>query len=134
MSTGHSSRGPRFNSQHLHGSSQLSVTLVLGDLVHRRTCRQNTNVHKTNNLWEKIGIIKNVKVTGENVHMLLTLGLAYHRASSKLSFQIRPRAFPFDLLGPDQRLLQKHLWILALCRKDLVDLPECPQPKALGSN
>lgn len=86
------------------------------------------------NLWEKIGIIKNVKVTGEKVHTLLTLGSGLPQAPSKLSFQIRPRALPFDLLGPDQRLLQKHLWILALCRKDLVDLPECPQSKALGSS
>ena len=32
-STGCFSRGPRFNSQHLHGSSQLSVTPVPGDLT-----------------------------------------------------------------------------------------------------
>ena len=30
-STDYSSRGPRFNSQHPHGSSQLSVTPVPGD-------------------------------------------------------------------------------------------------------
>jgi hypothetical protein len=30
-STGCSSRGPRFNSQHLHGSSQLSATPVPGE-------------------------------------------------------------------------------------------------------
>ena len=32
-STGCSSRGPRFNSQHPHGSSQVSVTPVPGDLI-----------------------------------------------------------------------------------------------------
>ena len=32
-STGYSSRGPGFNSQHLHDSSHLSVTPVPGDLT-----------------------------------------------------------------------------------------------------
>jgi hypothetical protein len=43
-----SSRGPGFNSQHPHSSSQLFVTLVPGDLTpsNRHTCRQNTNVHE----------------------------------------------------------------------------------------
>ena len=43
-----SSRGPGFNSQHPHGSSQLSVTPVPGNLTssHRHTHRQNTSVHK----------------------------------------------------------------------------------------
>jgi hypothetical protein len=31
--TGFSSRGPRFNSQHPHGISQLLITPVPGDLV-----------------------------------------------------------------------------------------------------
>ena len=41
------SRGPRFNSQHPHGSSQLSVNPVPGSLTpsHRHTYR-NTNAHK----------------------------------------------------------------------------------------
>ena len=40
-STSCSSRGLGFNSQHPHGSSQLSVTPVPGDLTpsHRQTCR-----------------------------------------------------------------------------------------------
>nr|AAD29365.1 putative CAMP protein [Mus musculus]AAI45147.1 Vesicle-associated membrane protein 5 [Mus musculus]AAK38123.1 CAMP protein [Mus musculus] len=40
-STGYSSRGSRFSSQHPHGSSQLSLTLVPKDLTpsHRHTCR-----------------------------------------------------------------------------------------------
>jgi hypothetical protein len=46
--TGCSSRGPEFNSQHLHGSSQLSVTPVPGDRTasHRHTYSQNTNAYK----------------------------------------------------------------------------------------
>ena len=62
MSTGCSSKGPRFNSQHPHGSSQLSVTPVPGDLTpsHRHTSGQNTNVHKI-----KINkSLKNVKEPG----------------------------------------------------------------------
>jgi hypothetical protein len=45
-STGCSSRGLGFNSQHPHGSLQLFVTPVPGDLTlsHRQTCRQNTNI------------------------------------------------------------------------------------------
>jgi hypothetical protein len=44
-STGRYSRGPRFCSQHPHGSSQLSVIPVSGDLTpsHRHTPQQNTN-------------------------------------------------------------------------------------------
>jgi hypothetical protein len=47
-STGCSSRGPHFNSQHPHDGSQLYVTPVPGDPIpsHRQTYRQNTNVHK----------------------------------------------------------------------------------------
>lgn len=58
-STGYFSEGPGFDSQHTHGSSRLSVTPDLADLVasfssHRyciyalypHTCRQNTQVHK----------------------------------------------------------------------------------------
>jgi len=43
-----SSRGPEFNSQHPHGSSQPSVTPLPGDPtpLHRYTCRQNTTAHK----------------------------------------------------------------------------------------
>jgi hypothetical protein len=39
--------GPRFNSQHPHNSSQLSVTPVPGDSIPlpRHTYRQNTNGH-----------------------------------------------------------------------------------------
>lgn len=42
-------RGPRFESQYPHGSSQLPATLVPGDPTssHTHACRQNTNVHKT---------------------------------------------------------------------------------------
>ena len=54
-STGCSSRWPRFNSQHPHDSSQLSVTPVAGDLTfsYRHTCRQNTNTReiKVNSLF-----------------------------------------------------------------------------------
>lgn len=48
-STGCSSRVSGFNSQHPCGSSELSVTSVLGGLTpsHRHTCAQNTNKHKT---------------------------------------------------------------------------------------
>jgi hypothetical protein len=47
-STGCSSRGPQFDSQHPYGSSQLPATPVPGDLMpsRRYTCRQNTDVHK----------------------------------------------------------------------------------------
>jgi|UPI0000F4F6F2 hypothetical protein len=39
---------PGFKSQHLHGSSQLSVTPVPGNLTpsHRHACKQNSNTHK----------------------------------------------------------------------------------------
>ena len=42
------SRGSRFNFQHPHGSTQLSVTPVPDDLTlsHRCTYRQHTNTHK----------------------------------------------------------------------------------------
>jgi hypothetical protein len=42
------SKGPGFNSQHPHGSSQLSVTPGAGDMTtsHRHTCRQNTKAPK----------------------------------------------------------------------------------------
>lgn len=45
--TGCSSRGPGSDSQHLHGSLQVSVTLVPGTttLSCRNTCRQNADVH-----------------------------------------------------------------------------------------
>jgi hypothetical protein len=47
-STGCSFREWGFDSQHPHGSSQLSVTPVPGDPTpsHRHTCRQNTNAHE----------------------------------------------------------------------------------------
>lgn len=47
-STGCSSRRPRFSSQNTHGSSQLSVPLVLEDLTppHRHKCRQNINAYE----------------------------------------------------------------------------------------
>ena len=46
ISTGCSSRGPRFNDQLPHGMSQLSASLVPGDPIapHRQTCRENTGV------------------------------------------------------------------------------------------
>jgi hypothetical protein len=44
VSTSCSSR--RYNSQHPHGSSQLSVTPGSDNLTHRHTDRQNTNTHK----------------------------------------------------------------------------------------
>jgi hypothetical protein len=48
-SSGSSSRGPEFNSQHPYGNSQLSVTPVLGVMpLHRHTYRQNTSAHKVN--------------------------------------------------------------------------------------
>jgi len=60
-STGCSSRGFRFNSQHPCGSSQLSVIPVPGDLTpsHRYACRQNTNAPKIkiNKLFKKEGVI-----------------------------------------------------------------------------
>ena len=58
-STGCSCRGPGFDSQHPHGSSQVCASPVPGDLmpssglhrpcrhrVYRHTCRQNTHTHK----------------------------------------------------------------------------------------
>jgi hypothetical protein len=47
-SPGCSSKGPRFNSQHPHGSLQISVTPVPGDLTPSHTCAssQNTSIHK----------------------------------------------------------------------------------------
>ena len=56
-------RGPKFDSQHLRGSSKLSVTSVPRDVklssghlslcmhVHRQTCRQNTHKHTKINLY-----------------------------------------------------------------------------------
>ena len=46
-STGWSSQGPRFNSQQGHGSSQVSVTPVLGASIpsQRHTCKENTLTH-----------------------------------------------------------------------------------------
>jgi hypothetical protein len=43
-----SSKGSGFNSQHPHGSSQLSITPVPRDPIpfHRHACRQNTNAYK----------------------------------------------------------------------------------------
>jgi hypothetical protein len=54
-STGYSSRRPVFNSQHPHGSSQLSVTLVPKDLTssYGHACRQNTDAHKINKVFLK---------------------------------------------------------------------------------
>jgi hypothetical protein len=42
------SRRPRFNSYHLHGSSQLIITPVPEALApsHRYTTKQNTNIHE----------------------------------------------------------------------------------------
>lgn len=45
-STGCSSRGPRFNSQHPDGISQLLVTVVLYSQHPHTDSRQNTNAHK----------------------------------------------------------------------------------------
>lgn len=53
VSPGCSSRGPRFNSQHSHGGSQLSVTPVLGDsmlfwpLHVLHACGTDTHVGRT---------------------------------------------------------------------------------------
>jgi hypothetical protein len=42
-----SSREPGFNSQHPHGTSQLSTTPVSRDLIsHSHICMQNTNEYK----------------------------------------------------------------------------------------
>jgi hypothetical protein len=50
---------PGFNSEHPHGSSQLSVTPVPGDRTpsHRHICRQNTNAQKIkiNTNFKRIG-------------------------------------------------------------------------------
>ena len=48
-SIGSSSRGPGFNSQHPHGSSQLSVTSVPGDVL----VQNNAHKIKLNNIWRK---------------------------------------------------------------------------------
>ena len=69
-STGCSSRGPKFSSQHLHGSTLPLVTLVLGDLmppfglcghcthvVHMQTCKQTLiyiKIHENKNVKLKI--------------------------------------------------------------------------------
>jgi hypothetical protein len=46
--TGCSSRGLGFSSQHPHGSSQLSVAPISGVWgLHRHSCKQTTNAHKT---------------------------------------------------------------------------------------
>jgi hypothetical protein len=47
-STGCSSRGPGFKSQHPYGTSQLSITPVLEVPTPspRHICRQSTNVHE----------------------------------------------------------------------------------------
>ena len=50
-STDCSSRGPGFNSQHPHGSKQLSVTPRSHTLTH--TCRQNTNANKMKIFFKK---------------------------------------------------------------------------------
>ena len=52
-STGCSSRGPRFNSQHPCGSSQVPLSPPLGNLTlsHRHICRQNTNAHRIINIF-----------------------------------------------------------------------------------
>lgn len=43
-----SSKGPKFNCQHPHGTSQLCLAPVLGDMMptYRHTCTCNTNAHK----------------------------------------------------------------------------------------
>lgn len=59
-----SCRGPEVNSQHPHGGTRPSVTLVPGDLltssclyghlhtlVHRHMCRPNTHTHKQKEMW-----------------------------------------------------------------------------------
>ena len=50
-SIGCSSRGPRFNSQQPHGSSQLSLTLIPGDLTpsHRHTYAVKTPMYTIKN-------------------------------------------------------------------------------------
>ena len=55
-STGCSSRGPGFNSQHLHGSSQLSVTPVPGDVMstYRHICRPSSMRIKINESLKNI--------------------------------------------------------------------------------
>jgi hypothetical protein len=65
----------RFNSQHPHGSSQLSITPVPGDLTpsHRQTCKQNTNAYKIKN---KLFKEKKKKVTRNSM-------IAYHRSSAE---------------------------------------------------
>ena len=68
--TGCFSRELKFNSQHAHGSSQVSVTLVPGNLApsHRHAYRQNTNEHKHINLnTEKAGISKPLNHTNKKV-------------------------------------------------------------------
>jgi hypothetical protein len=54
--TGCSGRGLRFTSRHVHGSSQLPTTHVLGDPTpsHRRTSGQNTNAHKNKKKEEEM--------------------------------------------------------------------------------
>jgi hypothetical protein len=49
ISTGCSSKGPTFNSQHSHGSSQLSVTPASGDLTYMQAkyqCTQKVEINK----------------------------------------------------------------------------------------
>jgi hypothetical protein len=61
--TGCSSRGPRFNSQYLHNSSQLSMAPAPGDLrpSHLPTYRQNTNtneIQKSPGGWSDGSVVK----------------------------------------------------------------------------
>jgi hypothetical protein len=71
-STDCSSRGPRFNSQHLHGSSQLSVTPVSGDLVPSHTCRpqKKRKRKKGKVIVRKCRILMNI--WGEEVYAVKT--------------------------------------------------------------
>jgi hypothetical protein len=66
-STGCFSRGPGFNFQFPHGSSQVSITPVLRDLVpsHRYACRQNTSAHKNT-------LIKNTKKENNDIQFSQT--------------------------------------------------------------
>lgn len=72
-SSGSSSRGPRFNFQHPHGSLQLSVIPGGGDLApsHRHTTSgQNTNAHK---IKIKINSVINLSALISTKHLFFSM-------------------------------------------------------------
>jgi hypothetical protein len=111
---GCSFRGAGFDSQHPHGSSQLSATPVAEDPIpsHRHTCSQNTNVRKINK-WFQQKVEGETQLTKMPTHLHVSIMASTHNNHNVRKHE---EASPVHLLLKGGKLLAsvKDSWTVRL--------------------